>query len=106
MNDLLLLLAQGLKPTEQNIREGIHDIEDTDLVLMIARGEKITDKDLYNEFYNICDRVHSGCNNECPVYKLNGGKAVGEDKDFEENRGCDCFKNGKEMLKFVKKQLK
>ena len=66
---------------------------ETILEKLIAK-QPITDGDIAIELYEVCDRVHASCNNECPVFKKNGGKAVGADKPFKVNRGCDCFKNG------------
>ncbi len=34
----------------------------------LAKGIKITDKEIENEFYEMCDRVHASCDNECIVY--------------------------------------
>ena len=55
------------------------------------------------ELYDICDKVHAACDDECPVYKLNGHKVLDPDnKSFRENRGCDCFKNGRKMREFIR----
>lgn len=53
-----------------------------------------TKQDRYEELYEICDREHAGCNDECPVFKL----AISEN-EFKENIANDCpyFKNGKLM---------
>lgn len=73
-----------------------------DLLLKLAKGENITDADLENELYEVCDRVHSSCNSDCPVYNLNGNSVPDTAKDFKVNRGCDCFNNGKKMLEFIR----
>lgn len=73
-----------------------------DLILKLAKGETITDADLEYELYEICDRVHSSCNSECPVYQVNGNKVPDTANDFKVNRGCDCFKSGKNMLSFIR----
>ncbi len=73
-----------------------------ELLMKLVNGQKVTDEDLVNELWEVCDTVHASCNSECPVYEKNGG-AVGADKPFDENRGCDCFKNGKAMLAFLRK---
>ena len=73
-----------------------------DLILKLINGEPITDADLENELYEICDRVHSGCNSDCPVYRLNGNEVPDTAKNFEVNRGCDCFKSGSDMLSFIR----
>lgn len=73
-----------------------------DLILKLVKGETITDADLEYELYEICDRVHSSCDSECPVYQLNGNKVPDTANDFRVNRGCDCFKSGKNMLEFIR----
>ncbi len=77
-----------------------------DLIVRLAKGEKITDEYLENELYNICDREHSSCNSECPVYYLNGNKVPDTVNNFSVNRGCDCFKSGKNMLNFIRSKTK
>lgn len=74
-----------------------------DLIEQLVRDGKVSKKEIQNELYEICDRVHSSCTEECPVYRLNGGAAPGQNKPFEINRGCDTFKNGKAMYDFIKK---
>lgn len=73
-----------------------------DLILKLAKGEKITDEDIEYELYQICDRVHSSCDYECPVYLLNGEQVPDTAHNFNVNRGCDCFKSGKKMLAFIR----
>ncbi len=73
-----------------------------ELIEKLIKGMEFTESDLINELYEICDRVHASCDHSCPVYALNNGSAVGTHKPFKENRGCDCFKNGKEMLIFIR----
>lgn len=75
----------------------------SDLIVKLVKGESVNDADLTDHLYEICDREHSGCNNNCPVYELNGGKVPDSANDFEVNRGCDCFKNGSAMLDFIRK---
>ena len=72
------------------------------LILKLTNGENITDADLEQELHDVCDRVHSSCDSDCPVYHLNGNEAPDTAKDFDVNRGCDCFKNGKKMLEFIR----
>jgi hypothetical protein len=76
-----------------------------DLLMKLIKEEKITDEDLANELYEICDKVHSSCDNSCPVYELNGG-VPDTAKDFKINRGCDTFKNGFKMLEFIRQNSK
>ena len=71
-------------------------IEKLVIGLQVSRGE------IEYELFEICDREHSGCNNECPVYRLNGSAVVNGHKPFAENRGCDCFKSGSRMYIFIK----
>jgi hypothetical protein len=70
-----------------------------DLLVKLALGQKITDEDLENALYEVCDDVHSSCNSSCPINRLNGGEVP---NTLPNNRGCDCFKNGKAMLKFIR----
>ena len=67
----------------------------------MAKGVQVTDDDIADELYEICSRVHASCDSECPVYRINGGP-VNLHKPFEENRGCDCFKAGHAMLRFIR----
>ena len=76
------------------------------LIEKLILEEKITNKEIQNELYEICDREHSNCNEDCPVYKLNGNEPPSEgieENETEGNYGCDCFKNGKLMFEFIKK---
>jgi len=73
-----------------------------DLIIKLVKGIDITDQDLENELYQICDRVHSSCDSECPVYYLNNNEAP---NTLPKNRGCDCFKNGRYMLEFIKTKV-
>jgi hypothetical protein len=68
----------------------------------MIRGKPVTDADIAEILTDICDREHSSCNDECPVYKANGHAAPSSDKPFKSNRGCDCFKNGAAMLRFLR----
>lgn len=54
--------------------------------------------------YEICDSEHASCNDACPVYRASGSKVPDTAHDFEKNRGCDCFKNGKAMREFLAKK--
>lgn len=59
------------------------------------------DKELASHLFTICDRVHASCDDDCPVYRANGSQVPDTANDFDKNRGCDCFKDGKAMLKFL-----
>lgn len=72
------------------------------LIQKMALGKVLDDQDLAQVLYDICDDEHASCNDDCPVYELNGHSPVGAHKPFHENRGCDCFKNGHAMLQFVR----
>jgi len=76
-----------------------------DLILKLAKGEKIGDDQIADGLYEICDRVHSSCDGECPVYRLNGYAVPDTAKDFNVNRGCDCFKDGEKMLEFIRSHI-
>ena len=86
------------------IRGQLNAVERNNMNSMLRKaiaGEAITDTDIEEELYEVCDRVHSSCDSECPVYKKNGGP-VNSHRPFKENRGCDCFKSGKAMLAFIR----
>lgn len=100
--DILMKIANGYKLSEQDLKQGIQDLHDNDLILKVARGEKITDKDLATELYEVCDSVHASCDSGCPVYRLNGNKVPYTEGG---RSGCDCFKNGTAMLKFIRKNF-
>ncbi|MDG1950966.1 MAG: hypothetical protein P8J32_09210 [bacterium] len=73
-----------------------------ELIVLLAKGEKITDELIQEGLYEICDRVHASCDADCPVFRLNGNKVPDTANDFNVNRGCDCFKSGKNMLEFIR----
>ena len=62
--------------------------------------EKITDKDIAEELYEICDRVHSSCYCECPIYEKFNEIPWNKEKD-----NCKFFKDGKSMLKELRKKI-
>jgi hypothetical protein len=68
----------------------------------LIKSEPITDIDLIDELYEICDHEHSSCNSDCPVYFINNCKVLDTANDFKINRGCDCFKDGRKMLNFIR----
>ena len=49
--------------------------------------------DIFDALSDICETVHSSCDSECPVYKLNNNE-VPWDEDF---LVCRCLKNGRAM---------
>lgn len=71
----------------------------SDILHKAIAGEPITDADIESELYEICDRVHSSCDSDCPVYeKL---RDVPWNDDLSK---CKCFKNGKAMLAFLRQE--
>jgi len=71
------------------------------LLRKIICKKPFDDRDIADALFQICDDTHDSCNCNCPVYELNNG-CVKTDKPFESNQGCDCFKNGRNMLKFLR----
>lgn len=73
-------------------------MQDDHMQRIIETGKDIrvvlTPKDVQNELYDICEQEHSGCNDNCPVYKL--AIEEGEFKEGEANE-CPYFKNGRAM---------
>ncbi len=67
----------------------------------------ITNKMIENELYEICDRVHSSCGYDCPVYAKFGGIPLlpfnGIIDNLHYDTDCKCFKDGKKMLKLLRK---
>lgn len=64
----------------------------------IYAGGKISEASMCEYLEDICDRVHSSCDEGCPVFLRNGHK-VPWTSDLST---CECFKNGKAMLEFIK----
>ena len=64
-------------------------------------GSKVLhDEEEIENLYDICDSVHSSCDFNCPVFAINGARP-GADRPWKENRGCDCFQDGKAMQEFI-----
>lgn len=72
------------------------------LIEKLVLGQKVSENMIHDELYEICENVHSFCDDSCPVYRLNGSRVPDTAKDFNVNRGCDCFRNGKKMAEFIK----
>jgi len=64
----------------------------------LINGQLPSKQDINNFFYEICDREHASCNPECPVYAINNKVP----NDSKSRSGCDCFKNGEAMIKFLR----
>ncbi len=73
-----------------------------DILMKLVHFEEVSDEDIASALCDICERVHASCDSECPVYAKNDGP-VNPHKPFEENRGCDCYRNGMAMLEFLRK---
>lgn len=56
----------------------------------------IGEKEVVEALRDVCDENHSGCNIACPVWAANGGEPPGLGGE------CSCFKDGKEMLLFLR----
>ncbi len=68
------------------------------LIEKLVLNKKITNEEVEEELYNICNGISplpSGCNKNCPVYKINGSKIVGEYDD------CETFCDGHSMRMFI-----
>jgi len=69
-----------------------------EILIKLINNEKINREDIYDALYEICDDVHSGCDSECPIYAI-----MQQLPGFQEIDDCGCFKNGKKMYDFIKK---
>lgn len=75
------------------------------LITKLAFGAKFTDVDLENELSDICDRVHSTCDSQCPVYAVNDGVPASFNftaTPCKTRKACACYKNGEAMLAFLR----
>jgi len=67
------------------------------LIQKIALSEnKELAQAVHADLFDICDREHSSCNNECPIYDKYEGIPRG-DSEGE----CPCFKNGILMFRML-----
>jgi len=69
------------------------------LIKKLVMGKKPTPREVQDELYDICERVHASCDGECPVYEINHGLV---NPEYESNCGCACFKDGVAMYNFIK----
>ena len=67
--------------------------------MKVIEGKTITDADLMDELNDVCEREHYSCNSECPVYMF---RVCSMGNDFN----CECFKNGRAMLDFIRDSIK
>lgn len=79
---------QALRPT--------HSLDQTPfLVLDMSSPSKL--QPLEEQLYEICEREHSACNSNCPVFRANG------DQIPKMGNECSCFKSGRAMRLFLEK---
>lgn len=45
-----------------------------ELIQKLILGIRVTNADIDMALYEICDEVHSSCDNSCPVYELHNGR--------------------------------
>ena len=66
----------------------------------IINKKRITEKDREEILHQICEDTHSGCDFSCPIWSdvLSVEQRVNSD--------CPYFKNGKKMLKALRKESK
>ena len=57
----------------------------------------IDEHNIEKYLYDICENVHASCNGSCPVFEKNGEIPWKGDN-------CQCFKNGRAMLAFLRKK--
>ena len=67
----------------------------------LIKGRKVGKKDIENALFEVCQDVHASCNEQCPVFEINGGPL---DPDTS-SCGCSCFKNGAAMRQFLREKL-
>ena len=69
------------------------------LLAKALAGQPATDADIAESLFETCDNVHTGCDSTCPVYAANNNHVPNTTGN---HGGCDCFKNGKAMLAFLR----
>lgn len=75
-----------------------------EIVVKLAMGKLPTEDEINYALFEICDRVHASCDDDCPVYKLNGHQ-VPRCSEEEHYGGCLCFKDGVAMQKFIAEHM-
>lgn len=75
-----------------------HEDDAPTVLELVATGQPVSDETLAEELYEVCDREHASCSDECPVYRLNGSCIP------TSGSGADCltFKDGRGMLDFIR----
>jgi len=69
------------------------------LIEKLVVGIPLEKKEILDELYNICEREHSSCNSDCPVFKLNGNSIP-----YSEDESCIGFKSPSKMYNFIQKK--
>lgn len=77
-----------------------------DIVLKHIKGEPVTDGDIAMALHDVCESVHSSCDSECPVFKINGGVPLEtQGRGNLRRKECSCFKHGSAMLAFIREKM-
>ena len=73
---------------------------DNDVLKKLLKGDMPSESDIREACYDMCDRVHASCNEECLVFALNGDKVpmVGNN--------CACFKSGADIARFIRVRIR
>lgn len=64
------------------------------VIIRSILGLPISAKLFEADLLDICEATHSSCNEDCPVFLINGCEVSDSANDFKVNHGCDCFKDG------------
>lgn len=72
-----------------------------DLITKLALGKIPTQEEIEQALFEICDRVHASCDDECPVYRACDG-VFPQETEHGQRYSCDGFKRGSEMAKILK----
>jgi hypothetical protein len=72
---------------------------DSGILIDLALKKPITDATIENALSQICEDTHSSCDDGCPVFYINNFNIP----NYEDNQpNCDCYRNGRKMLKFIR----
>jgi hypothetical protein len=75
------------------------------ILMKLVNNEPIEESDIVIELQEKCEKsVPDSCDNNCPVFKANGGEVpyVGRGN----NRRCSCRMDGRKILEFLRKKRK
>lgn len=92
--NLLVKLVKGGVATEEEASREL-----TPLQISLARGTVPAQKEIEDALFDVCEIVHSDCDERCPVFALNGGTVDPQTP----GTGCSCFRNGNAMFNFINK---